>query len=531
MIANRRLALVLGLYALAPAQSAETTITGTLRPIVSVAGAPGYPALAVVTATGVGPLILPDAKARDFDYLAGRSVVLTGVVSANLLERQIMRVTTYRVTATPTLADGQPGARLIYRGGGVDANGRFMGGTEMRVLSGFDGRLFAATGMWSDAPNGVDPTPAGPQVIVLDRPDGEWRVDREFAEFKSSNNLGLSFLEPVRFTRDGRGRRLAAPVDLLVAGGTGSNEVFARRTGDGGWAATGLAVKVGAVDRRNPSTRAAVNYTDPVTRTEYVFVGVNGAGIWKGVYDPPTGLVRWEDAPELKSDGPRGRILGLSVIDGSLYASLGEQVMRRTPGKSPTWTTIFAMSDPANKALQAGVRRASGLPHPGRATQDILVGYEGNRARAVLLDPANDFASHEVFALESVFPEAKYGLVDYDGAAVIGTGKDAVALFGLSVVHDGGGYFGLKPDAEIAWQAADGRSGHFALVDHSLPAMPPLVAARRILPSPFKDELGTVVYFSGMDMYGNPNHNTAWIMKMSVAAIRAAIASSAAPPR
>ncbi len=492
-----------------------------LRSVTSAGRVAPYPALEVVTVDGTGPLILPDAKARDLDFLVGRSVVLSGVVSANLLNRTMMRVSQYRVTATPMPADGT--ATLIYRGGATDAAGHFMGRTELRVLAGFDGKLFAATGMWSDTPNGVDPTPAGPQGIVLDRPHGEWRVDHEFAQFTASNNLGLSFLEAVRFTRDDRGQKLAAPVDLLLAGGTGSNEVFARRTGDSPWVATGLDARVGPVARRNRSTRAATSYVDPVTHAETVFVGVNGSGIWRGSFASCTGLIDWAAVPEFKSDGPRGRIMGLSVVDGALYASIDDKVLRRTLGAKPTWTTIFTMADPANKAMQAGVRKVSALPHPGRTAQDVLIGYEGRRARAILLDPAHDFAPREVLALEGVFPDAKYGLIDYDGAAVIGKGDAAIALYGLSVVHNAGGYFGLNPNAVIAWQAADGRSGQFVLVDRSLPVMPPLVAARRILPSPFTDEIGKVVYFAGMDMYGNPNHNTAWIMAMSVAAIRAAI--------
>ncbi len=67
------------------------------------------------------------------------------------------------------------GFQRVYQAGTRDVNGRFMGGTEIMHLVVHAGRLYAATSTMWDQP-GDDPA-VGAQVLVLDRPDGAWRVE------------------------------------------------------------------------------------------------------------------------------------------------------------------------------------------------------------------------------------------------------------------------------------------------------------------------------------------------------------------
>ena len=61
----------------------------------------------------------------------------------------------------------QPVFAVSFMPGSRDDAGRFMGGTEMRVLSAHAGRLYAGNGYWEDQPGPEGPQ--GAQILVLDR--------------------------------------------------------------------------------------------------------------------------------------------------------------------------------------------------------------------------------------------------------------------------------------------------------------------------------------------------------------------------
>src|SRR5712691_6138586 len=86
------------------------------------------------------------------------------------------------LAAIAFFAEGAPADdfQASYAAGSRDEAGRFLGGTEMRLLVAHGGRLYAGNGYWEDrpGPEGLQ----GPQILVLDRPDGRWRVDHTFAE-------------------------------------------------------------------------------------------------------------------------------------------------------------------------------------------------------------------------------------------------------------------------------------------------------------------------------------------------------------
>src|SRR5712691_11945251 len=77
-------------------------------------------------------------------------------------------------------ARGEGDFQLAFAAGSPDSAGRFMGGTEIRILTAHDGRLYAGNGYWEDrpGPEGLQ----GAQILVLDGPGARWRIDHAFDE-------------------------------------------------------------------------------------------------------------------------------------------------------------------------------------------------------------------------------------------------------------------------------------------------------------------------------------------------------------
>jgi hypothetical protein len=80
---------------------------------------------------------------------------------------------------------------VSYAAGSRDAAGRFMGGTEMRLLVPHGGKLYAGNGYWEDRPGPEGPQ--GAQILVLDTPSGRWRVDHAF---ESASRAGVGAISP-----------------------------------------------------------------------------------------------------------------------------------------------------------------------------------------------------------------------------------------------------------------------------------------------------------------------------------------------
>jgi hypothetical protein len=81
----------------------------------------------------------------------------------------------------------QAKGKLVFEAGGKDPNGNFLGATEVRDLVAYQGKLYAGLGQWMDTPSlSADPKNPDPpmpaQIIVLDRPDGQWRREVWFPE-------------------------------------------------------------------------------------------------------------------------------------------------------------------------------------------------------------------------------------------------------------------------------------------------------------------------------------------------------------
>jgi hypothetical protein len=288
---------------------------------------------------------------------------------------------------------------VSFTAGSRDDAGRFMGGSEMRVLAAHAGRLYAGNGYWEDQPGPEGPQ--GAQILVLDGSVARWRVDHAFDERVPDGrprDLAVSALEEVTFTTDGKGARLPAPVSLLIAANwdlTGTARVFSRDDATGVWAAASL-----AQDRPMPGflpqVRSLGGHRDAVTSVDLVFAGQDPRGIFSGTYDPAVpGRIRWSATPELDLSG--ASTAGLSGRNGHLrvssfaecnsrfYAAAGQQIYERIDGALPRWRLVYANPYPGHS--ETGLRGLTAIASPSGQGQVLLAAVEGSAARLVRVDP------------------------------------------------------------------------------------------------------------------------------------------------
>ena len=180
-------------------------------------------------------------------------------------------------------ARSQDAFQTSYLAGSRDRAGRFMGGTEIRVLAAHEGRLYAGNGYWEDRPRAEGWQ--GAQILALDTPNGKWHVDHAFDERLPdgrARNLAVSALREVTFTTDIAGAHLPTPVSLLIASTwdlTGATSVSSRIDQTGAWVATRL-----SQDRPQPDflpqVRSLGAHRDRVTGIDHVFAGQDPRGIF-----------------------------------------------------------------------------------------------------------------------------------------------------------------------------------------------------------------------------------------------------------
>src|SRR5260370_30235563 len=281
---------------------------------------------------------------------------------------RIMRGLKYRLVGTllggacaaaSGSARGEGDFQLSFAAGSTDGAGRFMGGTELRVVAVHGGKLYAGNGYWEDRPGPEGPQ--GAQILVLDGSGAHWRVDHAFDERMPNGrprDLAVSALNEVGFATAGSGVRLPQPVSLLMASTwdlTATTRVFSRDDATGAWTATTLAQDRTAPDFL-PQVRSFGGHRDRQTGIDLVFSGQDPRGIFSGNYDATaTGRVRWGAATELDISrismssfpGLAGR---LRVSSGRLYAASGHQIYERIDGPEPRWRLGYANPHPSRSA-------------------------------------------------------------------------------------------------------------------------------------------------------------------------------------
>jgi hypothetical protein len=423
------------------------------------------------------------------------------------------------------------GFQISYVAGGRDAAGRFMGGTEMRVLATHQGKLFAGNGYWEDQPGWEGRQ--GAQILVLDRPDGPWAVDHDFDEQLPGGrrrHLAVSALRDVVFRTSATGAALTQSVLMLLASTwdlTGTRSVFARDAATGRWSETALARSLPTKDFL-PQIRCFGQHRDGVTGADLVFAG-DSSGLFRGAFDLASGSLRWDLTPELAfaelnipaapGIGDRLRVGAFAEANGVLYASIGQQIYQREDGRTPSWRLLY--TNPQQHVTETGLRGMTAVATPTGRTM-LLAVAEGYQSRIVRIDPFDGTETTELdldaFLNRAWGTRVSFVIAAYNDMAPIG----GALLLGmeafipprsprppghtvLDVVH------GLEAGA---WYLIRDKAGVYRLrqIEVDFPRLGrSLVSVRAVLASPFPGD--SAVYFAGYDANYTPIHDSAWIAR------------------
>src|SRR5260370_27357854 len=367
---------------------------------------------------------------------------------------RIMRGLKYRLVATllggacaaaSGSARGEGDFQLSFAAGSTDGAGRFMRGSELRVLAVHGGKLYAGNGYWEDRPG-----PQGAQILVLDGSGARWRVEHAFDEPMPGGrprDLAVAALNEVGFATAGTGVRLPQPVSLLMASTwdlTGTTRVFSRDDATGAWTATTLAQDRTAPDFL-PQVRSFGGHRDRQTGIHLVFAGQHPRRIFSGNYDATaTGRVRWGAAPELDISrismsgfpGLAGRLRVSSFADcnGRLYAAIGHQIYERSDGPEPRWRLVYTNPHPGRS--ETGLPGLTAVPNPSGTGQVLLAAVQGDADRIVRVDPKDGSEATEL-DLGSFLSTAWQSRVGYviaaynDMAKIRDTQRGDLLLMGL----------------------------------------------------------------------------------------------------
>lgn len=420
-----------------------------------------------------------------------------------------------------------PLAHLLFQpslqAGVRDTNGKLIAGTEIMHLVPHKGRLYASTSLWMES----DPSiPKACQVLVLDSPKGQWRVEHQF----TTNNLRYGSLRPVTFATDATGKAIT-PVSLLLAAPDvkrGPVEIFCRDDATGKWSASVLGTVSSAA-----TTRSIGLHRDKLTGVDRVFAGNRPLGVISGVYDTSApGRIRWDKSAELQV--PAGeRVMGFCDCNGILYCATTRHIYQRTDGPAPTWKEVYFCEQ---EIPPVGIRGLTAVPNPN-GKGEVLWFVALRKVRR--LDPAAGFKETIELDLPAFLTE-KLGLSVVGALAAYnelmpyvmpGTGE-TVWLFGFQCSHPAAvlnSHPKIKARAQMTARskAGGGRAGNgrycirhakgsnitYEVAEITDPREPQLVSTRTIAVSPFPEDKGQVLYFGGYDCNSVPSHNTAWIYR------------------
>jgi len=429
-------------------------------------------------------------------------------------------------TAATAFAQSQiaNGWEQSFKAGMIDeCTGKPIRGTEIVHLVAHKGRLYAGNGYWMDT-RGEEKIPWS-QVLVLDSRDGTWKVDLALGP----KHLRVTALESVTFTTDAEGKGLAAPVNLLLAAsdiqrGDGESNIWTRDDESNSWVKTTL--EAGPKYRR--STRALAVHRDQRTGVDRIFVAAGALGIYSGVYDGnQPGRIRWDGKAEL---GPVAiRPMSFVEANGSLYASAGVCVYRRTDGPAPVWEKVYSDNTREHWEL-GGIRGLSAVRSPNGSGESILFSHTD---RIIRIDPNDDHqatvelkirqllqkswgtavrgsiiaAYSDMMPLKDPATGCTVHIVGVQGRIERGERNKEYRRDTFFGWYAGGSYLIRESDQSYRLKEVNGRWA---------PGKPKLVAPRTFVISPFPDDGGGQVYFAGFDANFFPALDTAWVFRASI---------------
>ena len=427
-----------------------------------------------------------------------------------------------------------------YFPGTNDCNGKWSGGTETMELRAHGCKLFASLGYWMDVPygqpKGREPW-TGAQVLVKESADGAWRVDVSFGP----GYLRTEALAEVTLTTDALGALLPAPVTLLVAGPSDINvagerwaTAWTRDDATGRWAKSDIALAP-----RAAGARSFAAHRDKVTGIHHLFAGVACGRIFRAVYDPAApGRLRWSADPELSGTG---RPMCMTEAEGALYAACGIKdatpqsggLFRRLDGPQPKWERVYRW--PCNLAARGsdetrilrGLTAVADKQGEGHAGLLATRNFGGVIER---IDPSLNFAVTRELDIRDFFAKM-WGVAVYRGPALSAYNRivpatdpvtgEKIHLIGVAVKHPKTAA-PAQDNAFFLVRHADGHYEGVELVDpnHPFPRVAGLEGTRAIEVSPFPEDRGRVFYFGGHDCIYSNSHNTAWIYKGKLQALK-----------
>lgn len=413
-----------------------------------------------------------------------------------------------------------------------------IGGTEIRALVPFDGKLFAANGYWMDTKLN-DPNLPGPQVLRLDRPGGEWKVDLELKDRMPSGPhlyLAISVIEPLRFTKDRYGKKLVRPADLLLASvwkrGVGL-DLFSRVAGSNEWTKSTIPGEGSA--SRGTQIRAFATHTDSVTGEELAFAGATRR-IFAGEYGPVVKKIVWKTDAEWKAPNSsdnlneagaaKGRVTSFTNCNGKLYATAFDTLLERVDGQNATWRSVFTTE--VRAAVGEAAKHVSGMRgatciNGGRS---LLIAVEDRPTRVLRVDltrkdsggtyPGTVDMDVSALLSEKLHTNATYGITAYNNMATL-PGPNGCTRYAMGVEantpRDPKAYLGHLAGAYMLIRECDASYTLHEVVDTSLSPKPSIESLRAVIPSPFADDPAGTLYAGGYDCNAKPAHNTAWLYR------------------
>lgn len=418
--------------------------------------------------------------------------------------------------------------------GSFDANGRFLGGTELTYLTPHAGMLFAGVGYWKDTvPVGNDPQPPA-QVLIKSAAVAPWQVDFEFPA-----RGRVSLLKSVTFATDCGARALNPAVSMLVASPDGSDRAALwTRNGNaaanggpaGGWAES--LVFVDTARTGDAYARSSTLHRDSVTGVDSLFAGMASGAVYRGCYDASApGRLRWSSTPEITGSE---RVHPSVIANGRLYVAIGSNnnpndriggLYRRVDGATPSWEFVYEWPTNATGG-GPGLRGLTAVPDPLGGSHQVLIGTLEDRGVVIRIDPLRGDRVVDELDFSALFTSAwgslggRATLAGYNELLPIRdpyTSAD-VHLVGLWVNHpsratsgfNGSYYLIRNRDATYTWANVLPAADRATI----LPDGRELRATRTIAPSPFPTESPRRLYFEGFDAGGAATqHNTAWLYR------------------
>jgi len=449
------------------------------------------------------------------------------------------------------VADEGDGWRQSYDAGYIDENGAYAGGSEIMHLAPHKDKLFATNGYWMDErwtrPEYREKQSA--QVLRLDKADGQWQVDLDLGQSGAGTGDGVdgmclrymkgNILKSIRFTRDGQGRELPQPIQLLVMaagahpGRQGVVSVWVRDDDTATWRHTIVLRGLRTGDMRYIPRDMEV-YQDKVTGLERLFLLCGNSGIMSGVYDASaTGKIRWDQQVEFPREQTLAtRPLGIAQANGSLYFSAGNAIYQRRDGTQPIYRRVLDLGGSVSADL-GGVRGLTAIANPNGTGESLLFVW-APRGRSA-------------GTIKRLDPDGDGGFTEHDEANL----RDLMSKkLGREVLHVLGGYNDFYPvtdpktgetchfvglqgvlasryhNDELMWQPSRYYAGAIYAVrcpDQRYtvqevagpysPGQPALVAPRTFALSPFGD---ASIFIGGHDANFHPSSDRAWIFRAPI---------------